>query len=276
MYEHILVPTDGSDAAATAAQTGFALARRFDATLHAVHVVEETTDAAYGEDVVAAIEAAADEVDVETTSAVLTSDGDVPETLIEYAATGDIDCIVMGAHGQQSVRERLLGSVASRTLRVAPVPVITVHEETAVTDEIDQLLVPTDGSEAASAAVDHALDFATATGASLHTIHVVEDSDSGDEETVLDALEAAGKRAVENVIDRAQRAGIASVESAVVSDVPDRAIEAYVQEKDIDYVVMGTHGRTGVSEQLLGSTTERVVRLLDVPVVSVRPTDSDD
>lgn len=285
MYQTVLVPTDGSDAAVTAAQTAFALARQFDADVHAIHVVDpDSTDSAYAEDVVTAVEEAAVEVGVETTAALVESD-DVHRAIVEYADTREVDCIVMGTHGQESLREHVLGSVTERTLGDSPVPVITVQAETVVTSDIDRLLVPTDGSAGARAATEHAIEFAATTGASLHTIHVVDagdvsdgdegDSENSDESDVLDALETEGKRAVEAIIDAARRADV-TVEASVVSGVPHRAIEAYAEERDVDYVFMGTHGRTGVGQQLLGSTTERVVRRLDVPVVSVRPAESDE
>ena len=62
---------------------------------------------------------------------------------------------------------------------------------------------------------------------------------------------------------------ISTVEASVLSGRPHRAIVDYAAEYDVDLIVMGTHGRTGLDRYLLGSVTERVVRLSDVPVLAV-------
>lgn len=64
-----------------------------------------------------------------------------------------------------------------------------------------------------------------------------------------------------------------SVEQAVRTDIPYKAILRYASEEDIDLIVMGTHGRTGVERYLLGSATEKVVRLSDMPVLTVKAED---
>ncbi len=271
MYDRMLVPTDGSDAAVAAAKAAFALARRFDADLYAIHVLESSSaDLEYGEQLVAAIAEAAVEVGVETATDVVYRKGSVPETLIASVEEHDIDCIVMGTHGRTAVREYVLGSVAERTLREAPVPVVTVHEDTVVTGKINRVLVPTDGSECAAAAIDHASTFAEEVEASLHLAHVVDSDVGGEDGDVYDALESTGQDALEAGIEAAHRAAISEVEASLLSGRPHEAIRAYVEENDIDYVFMGTHGRTGVSRYLLGSVTERVVRLVERPVVSVK------
>jgi nucleotide-binding universal stress UspA family protein len=62
------------------------------------------------------------------------------------------------------------------------------------------------------------------------------------------------------------------VETAVVVGTVHRSIRSYVEENDIDLVVMGTHGRQGIERFLLGSVTERTVRTSPVPVLTVRAT----
>jgi nucleotide-binding universal stress UspA family protein len=61
---------------------------------------------------------------------------------------------------------------------------------------------------------------------------------------------------------------VSSVQASVLSGSPYRAIVDYAAAEDIDLVVMGTHGRTGFDRYLLGSVTERVVRLSDRPVLA--------
>jgi len=136
----------------------------------------------------------------------------------------------------------------------------------------DQILVPTDGSKGTRGAVEHAIDLATTYDAPLHTIYVVETNVGIDSSVpgTLDALEEAGENAIDEVIQQAEAAGVNTIEGVVAQGAPHRAILDYVDEHDIDLVVMGTHGRTGLDRYLLGSITEKVVRLSDAPVLTVR------
>jgi nucleotide-binding universal stress UspA family protein len=63
---------------------------------------------------------------------------------------------------------------------------------------------------------------------------------------------------------------VKTIEGVVAQGTPHQAILDYIGEHDIDLVVMGTHGRTGLDRYLLGSITEKVVRLSDAPVLTVR------
>ena len=137
----------------------------------------------------------------------------------------------------------------------------------------NEILVPTDGSPAAEAAIDHAIDLAEKYSARVHGLYVVDATafasiDAGSE-MVVEALEQEGERAVEEVSDRAAAAGV-EAETNVVTGTAYRSILDYVESEGIDLVVMGTHGRRGIERFLLGSVTERVVRSADVPVLTVR------
>jgi len=143
----------------------------------------------------------------------------------------------------------------------------------------DQILIPTDGSEGTRGAVEHVIDLATTYEAALHTIYVI-DTNVGVDSSVpgtLDALEEVGENAIDEVIRQAEAAGVNTIEGVVAQGPPHQAILDYVEEHDIDLVVMGTHGRTGLDRYLLGSVTEKVVRLSDAPVLTVRlPAESSD
>jgi nucleotide-binding universal stress UspA family protein len=143
----------------------------------------------------------------------------------------------------------------------------------------ERILVPTDGSEGTRGALEHAIDLATTYDAALHTVYVV-DTHVGIDSSIpgtLDALEEAGENAIDEVIQQAEAAGVNTIEGVVAQGAPHRAILDYVDKQDIDLVVMGTHGRTGLERYLLGSVTEKVIRLSDAPVLTVRmPPDSAD
>lgn len=134
-----------------------------------------------------------------------------------------------------------------------------------------RILVPTDGSEGSKIAAEHAIDLANKYDAALHTVYVVETEVGPDSAIVgvFDAFEEAGQRAIDDVIGMAHAADVETVEGTIAQGTPHRAILDYVQEYDIDMVVMGTHGRTGLDRLLLGSVTEKVVRMSPVPVLTV-------
>ena len=143
----------------------------------------------------------------------------------------------------------------------------------------DAILVPTDGSPAAERAVDHALELASTFDATVHALYVVDaalySSLEAGIDSVIEALEDDGEAAVEAVKSRCEAAGIGA-ETAVLVGTVHRSIRDYVDEHDIDLVVMGTHGRQGIERFILGSVTERTVRLSDVPVLTVRGNGDDE
>lgn len=136
-----------------------------------------------------------------------------------------------------------------------------------------RILFPTDGGVTTERALEHAVDLADRYDADLHVISVVDASVvTGDTEvaTLVDEFELTGERTLEDVAGRARAAGLESVRTKLVRGIPHRAILEYADTQDIDLIVMGTHGRTGLDRYLLGSVAGRVVRLSDVPVLTVR------
>ena len=143
----------------------------------------------------------------------------------------------------------------------------------------DTILVPTDGSAAVVEAVERAVDLAERYDATVHALYVVDSSAYGtldmSTSVVVDALEDEGETAVSYVAEEAEAAGV-PVETAVVTGTPHRTIMDYIDDHDVDMVVMGTHGRRGFDRFLLGSVTEKVVRTAPVPVMTVRVPDEEE
>ncbi|UPV99267.1 universal stress protein [Halorussus gelatinilyticus] len=137
----------------------------------------------------------------------------------------------------------------------------------------DRVLLPTDGSEAAEAAAEHAYSHADRYDAELHVLHVVPENEStsivGRGNERLDTLEARGHDAVTPLVEDATTRDL-SVTSAIEVGTPYRKILAYADDHDIDLIVMSTHGRSGVGRVVMGSVTERVIRVGELPVVAVQ------
>ncbi|MFD1647813.1 universal stress protein [Haloarchaeobius litoreus] len=142
----------------------------------------------------------------------------------------------------------------------------------------DRILLPTDGDTSTTDATRHAIDLAAATGATLSVLYVVDEDIYGaypgdeyvhDHEGAEAGLEEAGQAELDAVRERAEDVGVA-VETAMRYGHPHEEILDFVAESGTDLVVMGTKSRSGEYRQLLGSVTDRVVRLSDVPVTVVK------
>ncbi|SEQ24204.1 universal stress protein [Natrinema salaciae] len=139
------------------------------------------------------------------------------------------------------------------------------------------ILVPTDGSDSSAAAVDEAVAIAGEEGATVHFLHVI---DEGTEMSagasgmiapqVTETLEEEAESALDDAERRAEATGV-NYERRTREGDPHEAIAVYVAEHDIDLVVMGASGRSGLKAHLLGSTTDRVVRTVDASVLIARP-----
>ncbi|WP_049996670.1 universal stress protein [Halococcus sediminicola] len=287
MYDTILVPTDGSTGAEAAAQHALALADAFDGRVRFLSVVGESNssglDSLTGRkevldeeatDALETLEALAAETDVPFETAL--EHGVVHETILDDAAEHGVDLVAMGTHGRTGLQRVLIGSVTERVGRTSDVPVFTTRREPDGDASYGDVLIPTDGSDAASAAVEHGLAIAERYGGTVHALSVVDLSSLAGSydvgpgiSTVLDAWADDCERAVGAVAEAAETRDV-DVVTDVVQGTPYRAITDYVEEEGIDLVTMGTHGRTGIERYLVGSVTERVVRTSTVPVLTAR------
>ncbi|WP_327053804.1 universal stress protein [Halomicrococcus gelatinilyticus] len=137
----------------------------------------------------------------------------------------------------------------------------------------DRILVPTDGSEVAANAAARAFELAAAFDAELHVLSVANPNAlAPDARTprITGRLEREAEKVVGETASRARQHGVDSVTAEARLGTPHSAILDYADEHDVDLVVMGTQGRTGLRRHLLGSVTAKVVRLSDVPVLTVR------
>lgn len=142
----------------------------------------------------------------------------------------------------------------------------------------DTVLFPTDGSKGSERAAESAVETAAAHGATLHVLHVVDEdvykAYSGDEyvhdrEGLESALEQEGQEAVEEVANNAREAGVEVVTQVKHGKPHDEIIE-HSEEVGADIIIMGTKERAGEYRQLLGSVTDRVLRMSSVPVTVVK------
>lgn len=146
-------------------------------------------------------------------------------------------------------------------------------------DAIKRILQPTDFSECSAQATQYAFHLAAQLGAQLHLLHVIEDLRAVVPDyyygavvwpqDLLEQMEAGAQRSLEKLVeahgDTAQPAVL-----AVRQGTPFRTIVKYAEEHDVDLVVIGSHGRSGLGRMVMGSVAERVVRHAPCPVLTVR------
>lgn len=282
MFDQILFPTDGSDGASEALEHVLDVASDHDATVHVLNVADTTHDSVTrvdgtivdvlereGEEFVSSAADRAVDRGIETVTDVV--QGGVAETITSYAEKYDIDLIAMSTRGRTGLDRLLLGSTTERVLRRSTVPVLSVRPDgEAIRYPYRDILVPTDGSDSAAAALDRAVTLAARTDATVHVLSVVDVGTVGNEAySGIDALVDGAEETVAEAAARAADAGVETVEAVEVGSSAARAIRAYVAEHGVDLVAMGTRGRTGVERYLLGSVAERTVRTAPVPVLTV-------
>jgi nucleotide-binding universal stress UspA family protein len=139
-----------------------------------------------------------------------------------------------------------------------------------------RLLVPIDGSDPADAALEFALE--EHPDADITVLSVIDPTDVGygsieAAPSTFEHLQESAEERIEQVLDEAkalaEEHGM-DVTAETVIGMPSRAIVEWAENNDIDGIVIGSHGRRGVTRVLLGSVAESVVRRSPVPVTVVR------
>lgn len=289
MYETILLPYDGSDGTAEVLHHASELAHWADATIHLLYVADtnrdsvtvvdgQTVDALVqeGADIVAEAAKTLDTLGVSYETDVV--QGNPASTIAEYAERYDQDLVVMPTHSREGVSRYLVGSVSEKVVRLSSVPVLTVRmqpDET-LAFPYENILIPTDGSPAATYAAEHVVEFAAALDATVYVLSVVNDTALGPDvrSTVFGKeSEAVANDAVDTVVSAAETQGVTNTVRHVEHGAPTEVILNSIQSNDVHAVGMGTTGRRGTDRILLGSVAEKTVRSAPVPVMTIAKPD---
>ena len=136
-----------------------------------------------------------------------------------------------------------------------------------------RILVPTDFSAPAEAAVAYGRKMADQFDAALHLLHIAENPFLRAGFADPRSLDEAAARWLQDRLSEAdrRRGAVTIVEQ---SDEPASAILRYAKSNNIDLIVIGTHGRTGLARAALGSVAESVVRVAPCPVLTVHSAES--
>ncbi|HEX6362268.1 MAG TPA: universal stress protein [Albitalea sp.] len=144
----------------------------------------------------------------------------------------------------------------------------------------DKILVPIDGSPTSMRGLDEAIKLGKLTGAQLRLLHVVDmlsvsltpDASMMASPTLFELLREGGQTILAKAMARCGEADVAA-DTMLVDTLSGRVSEIVVEEArrwGAELIVIGTHGRRGVSRLVMGSDAEQVLRLASVPVLLVR------
>lgn len=196
-------------------------------------------------------------------------EGEPYERIIDLAESGNCDLIVMGRRGLRRLERMLVGSVTARVIGYSPIDILVVPRDTTVSWET--ILLATDGSKYSMTATKKAIDFAESYGGELKAISVVDVPSEfyGEAPQIVDDMIKKAKGYAEDVKKQAESAGV-KTETFVREGESYLAITDLARKQDINTIVMGSHGRTGLKRLLMGSVTEKVIGHSPCPVLVVK------
>jgi nucleotide-binding universal stress UspA family protein len=290
----ILCPTDFSEFAKRALHQAIPLARWYESSLTALHVLPTAVpvDGMFPyslpplahEGVRTRVERELDEFvaparEVGIAADTVLREGAVPATILDLARNLPADLLVMGTHGQSGLERLVLGSVTESVLRRAPCPVLTTSREDrgfSGPAPFKRILYATDFSPAAEHALGYALSLAEEAQGALILVHVmprpsVAATASGlpiDLGRVTGDLERDAREALRQAVPSEARVWC-EAEEHVAFGRPADEILRLAREREAQAIVMGVHGRNALDLMLFGSTTHHVIRHAPCPVLII-------
>jgi nucleotide-binding universal stress UspA family protein len=270
--DRILVATDFSTRSDRALRRAMLIARRADAALTLLHVV----DGDQAQRLIASEQADSWSLLRETAQTITTEDeisaealvmvGDVDSAIIETAEEIDADLIVLGPHRRRT-RDIFIGTIVERVLRRAQRPFLVAAEPPAT--QYRSTLLALDIDEASKAAARAALAMGVFDNMKVVVMHAFDTPAAGmmrrsleAKETIDDYVEGERRDAIRQLQDLATEIGLppARLQVAAINGTAARTILESAKSHDADLVVMGTNQRRGFERLLIGSVTEDVIR----------------
>ena len=288
--KRILVGTDFSPEAVVATEHAVKLARYLDAELELVHygtVPDETRDVPPGSSSAPVInqlalaklaedKARLDELrtEIEARGVAVTArliDAYPDIGLCDSAEELDVGLVVTGTHGRTGLSRFLLGSVAERVMRNCKRPIMVARNSDHDTEGgFKRILVPTDFSQLAERALEFALGLAASAGVVelFHCWQVPPMTMGYELEPLVESLGSEVQAQGDALLETHARDDV-HLGFFALRDAPAQGIQVRLEQEDFDCVVMGSHGRRGLSRFLLGSVAEVTVRHAPCSVIVV-------
>ncbi|MGE3910196.1 MAG: universal stress protein [Chloroflexota bacterium] len=261
----VLVPYDGHELSEQAAVMAIELLAQHRIELTLLHVASNRDHA---ESAQAALDEVAGRLAASPASVTpVLAFGRPAEEIARYADQHGADLIAMSTHGRSMLARMLVGSVTDRVIRTAPVPVLVVHPPTMSVDRISppagrkfRILAPLDGSTFATEALMMAVSLLQPELLKVHLMTAV----------VVPDLQGLARQLLEDTASKLNAQGV-SVSTMLVQGDAEPAITRLSHEGSYDLIVMSTHGHSMLTRALIGSTTDRMVRVSELPVLVVQP-----
>lgn len=207
----------------------------------------------------------------------------IPSLVVQTVAqTTAADLLVVGTHGRTGLDHVLIGSTAERVVRVAPCPVLAVKADksaanAAALEAIKRIVVPIDLSSCSLDALEYATQFARQGGASVTMLHVMEPVTYGLDFSLIHANEWKRQRKYFEehltILSACLTSFGVKTDHALMPGLPADSITSYATEHDFDLMIMGTHGRRGISHILVGSIAGAMLWRAPCPLLTVRQFD---
>lgn len=296
-FKRILCATDLSDFSNSAVIQAIGMAREFGSQLFICHIIDLPLVTMHG----AAFVYPEEQIEEMKTGAMdqikgLVADsalnweavvetGPVSNTLCRLASDKQADLAIVSTHGRTGLKRLFLGSVTERLLRTVDCPllVVTPPEKTGTPAAqfkgfgFKQILVGCDFSPDSGRAVEYGFSLAQEFESVIHLVHVVEPFVYRDtmlpESTKTEALNemTTGCHQRLEALVPADAHNWCRVKIACEAGKPFQALKTYANRHQIDLIVLGVRGHSLVETMFLGSTTDRVIRGVARPVLSVCP-----
>ncbi len=184
--------------------------------------------------------------------------GDNPANLIvQEAREKTADMVVIGRRGRKGLAKVLMGSATAKVVAHAPCNVLVVPRAARI--ECRNIVVATDGSEHAEAAVSEAVEIAKRCGGHLIAVSAILTEEQSEEAKVF----------VGDAAETAKKAGV-TVETMTPVGKPHDVITETAGGRGVDLIVIGAHGESGLKKLLMGSTTEKVIGRAGCAVLVVK------
>lgn len=280
-YRKILSAVDGSDASKNAFRQTCVIAREGSSMVTALMSVpvypdqfdvfttkEKVIDTlrAEGEAILSNIRKIAEEEHIPVRA--LLDEGSPFKTIPEVADQGGYDLIVMGRRGMTHLERALMGSVTARVIGHTRKDVLVVPDSSSLGWQ--NILLASDGSKQGFAAVDCAINYARAYNGKLKLIQVIDVTDEflACAPDAVDKMITEARKNLHDIKARAEGSGV-DTEVFVREGRPYEVITHLASQLNTGTIVMGSHGRTGLTRLFMGSVTARVIGHAPCPVLVI-------
>lgn len=255
--DKLLLATDGSQFSEGAIREAISFAKKCSSKLYAISVLETNPEyETIGSDVYEKEEAevtrhlasvkeraAKEGLDCD---AIFHHGAEPYQAIVDEAANGKVDMIVIGRRGRKGLMKVLMGSVASRVVGHAPCKVLVVPRAAKI--EYKTILVATDGSAHSDASVTEAIAIAKRCGSKVIALSAMRDNSELEEARVN----------VNKVVESGMKEGVPVETLTPIGRSYDVIVET-AGGRGVDLIVVGTYGKTGVKKFFMGSSTEKVI-----------------